>query len=301
MNSRAIARFGIETPRERIAAGAAAMFRYAVMGFVIAISVLPLVWVVISSLETNSEILSSALNLPAQPSLKGYATAFRFARLDLKFITSLIVAASTTALSLLIYSLAAYALSRFRFRLRTLVFTLLISSILIPVNTMVQPVYEMVLRLGLYDTKAALILVYTGFSMPLCLFVLRSYMMHLPYGMEESAYLEGASVPHLLADHAAAHPAGAGQLGGAHLPRIVERAAVRAPAHLLGAQPHPAAGDALLHAAVHLRLLGHVRRPGDLRGAVDHPLHRAAEADHVRRRRRRHQRVTADAVPSKLN
>ena len=75
------------------------------MGFVIAISVLPLVWVVISSLETNAEILSSALNLPAQPSLKGYATAFRFARLDLKFVTSLIVAVSTTTISLLIYSL----------------------------------------------------------------------------------------------------------------------------------------------------------------------------------------------------
>ena len=181
MTSGAAEHVGIETPRRRIAAGAAALFRYAVMGFVIAISVLPLVWVVISSLETNREILSSALNLPAQPSLKD--------------VTSLIVAASTTAVSLLIYSLAAYALSRFRFRLRTLVFTLLISSILIPVNTMVQPIYEMVLRLGLYDTKAALILVYTGFSMPLCLFVLRSYMMHLPYEMEESAYLEGASVP----------------------------------------------------------------------------------------------------------
>ena len=167
MTSGAAEHVGSETPRLRIAAGAAALFRYAVMGFVIAISVLPLVWVVISSLETNREILSSALNLPAQPSLKGYATAFRFARLDVKFVTSLIVAVSTTAISLLIYSLAAYALSRFRFRLRTLVFMLLISSILIPVNTMVQPIYEMVLRLGLYDTKAALILVYTGFSMPL--------------------------------------------------------------------------------------------------------------------------------------
>ncbi len=195
MSSRAAEQVGLRTPHERFAAGAGALFGYAVMGFVIAISVLPLVWVVISSLETNAEILSSALNLPAQPSFKGYATAFRFARLDLKFVTSLIVAVCTTTISLLIYSLAAYALSRFRFRLRTLVFTLLISSILIPVNTMVQPVYEVVLRLGLYDTKAALILVYTGFSMPLCLFVLRSYMMHLPYEMEESAYLEGASVP----------------------------------------------------------------------------------------------------------
>ena len=118
MTSRAPERIGIETPRERIAAGAGALFRYAVMGFVIAISVLPLVWVVISSLETNGEILSSALNLPANPSLKGYATAFRFARLDLKFVTSLIVAASTTTISLLIYSLAAMQLSRFRRRTR---------------------------------------------------------------------------------------------------------------------------------------------------------------------------------------
>ncbi len=171
------------------------VFIYGVISFVVFISLFPLIWVLISSFETNEEILSSALNFPKSPSFKGYVIAIQLAKLHLKFITSLIVACSTTAGALIIYSMAAYVLARCKFKLRGFIFALLISSILIPINTMVQPVYEIVRRLGLYDTKYALILVYTGFSMPLCLFILRSYMLNLPAELEESAYIEGASFP----------------------------------------------------------------------------------------------------------
>jgi len=171
------------------------VFVYLVVVFVLFISVFPLVWVFVASFKTNTEILSSALTLPKTPSFAGYIWAFKIAKLQYKFATSLIVAFSTTVGSLAIYSMASYVLARTRFRLRGLVFTLLISSILIPVNTMVQPVYEIIRRLGLYDTKMALILVNIGFSMPTCLFLLRSFMLHLPTELEESAYIEGASFP----------------------------------------------------------------------------------------------------------
>lgn len=171
------------------------LFRYGIMALVIFISVAPLIWVFISSFETNEEILSSALNLPKTPSFAGYKMAIELAKLHFKFITSLIVASSTTVAAIIIFAMAAYVLARCKFRLRGLIFSLLISSILIPVNTMVQPVYQIIKTLGLYDTKGALILVYTGFSMPICLFLLRSFMVNLPYELEESAYLEGASFP----------------------------------------------------------------------------------------------------------
>ncbi len=171
------------------------VFIYLVIVFVLAISVLPLIWVVVTSFKSNQEILSSAITLPKVWSPHGYVVAVQLAKLHLKFITSLIVATSATVGALLIYSMAAYALGRTKFKLKGLVFTLLISSILIPINTMVQPVYEIIRRLGLYDTKAALILVNIGFAMPLCLFLLRSFMLSLPYELEEAAYIEGASFP----------------------------------------------------------------------------------------------------------
>jgi raffinose/stachyose/melibiose transport system permease protein len=171
------------------------VFVYAIILFVLFISLVPLLWVLIASFKTNAEILSSALTLPKSPSFAGYRWAFKLAKLQYKFATSLIVAASTTVGALVIYSMAAYVLARTHFRFRGLVFTLLISSILIPINTMVQPVYEIIRRLGLYDTKLALILVNIGFAMPTCLFLLRSFLLNLPAELEESAYIEGASFP----------------------------------------------------------------------------------------------------------
>jgi raffinose/stachyose/melibiose transport system permease protein len=170
-------------------------FVYFIVLFVLFISLVPLAWVLIASFKTNAEILSSALTLPKSPSFAGYRWAFKLAKLQYKFATSLIVAISTTVGALAIYSMAAYVLARTNFKFRGLVFTLLISSILIPINTMVQPVYEIIRRLGLYDTKLALILVNIGFSMPTCLFLLRSFLLNLPTELEESAYIEGASFP----------------------------------------------------------------------------------------------------------
>ena len=167
-------------------------FRYTVIGFVVFISLAPVIWLVISSFQTNEEILSSALHLPKSPSLAGYRSAIEIADLHWKFVTSILVGSITTVLSVTIYAMAAYVLARTRFALRNPIFTILVGSILIPVNTMVQPVYQVVRSLGLYDTRAALILVYTGFAMPVALFLLRSFMLHLPRALEESAYLEGA-------------------------------------------------------------------------------------------------------------
>lgn len=165
---------------------------YIFMAFVILISIGPLVWVFLSSFKTNNEILESAFTVPKTPSLVGYQIAFETANIPMRFLTSLLVATSTTVISLVIYSMAAYVLARCKFRLRGAVFGLLISSLLIPSNAMIQPIYSTVQALGLYDTKAGLILIYTGFSMSMCLFLMRSFFLSIPKELEEAAYIEGA-------------------------------------------------------------------------------------------------------------
>lgn len=166
---------------------------YLIMGFVVLISIVPLIWVFMSSFKTNIEILESAFTIPKTPSLIGYIIAIETANIPMRFLTSLTVATLTTIISIIIYSLAAYVLARCNFKLKEMIFGLLICSLLIPSNAMIQPIYATIKALNLYDTKGALILVYTGFSMAMCLFLMRSFFLTIPKELEEAAYIEGAS------------------------------------------------------------------------------------------------------------
>ncbi|MDY3919457.1 MAG: carbohydrate ABC transporter permease [Candidatus Limivivens sp.] len=168
------------------------VFDYAIMVFVVLISIAPLIWIFISSFKTNKQILSSAFSLPTSLYLEGYAIAIEVANIPMRFLTSVIVAGSSTILAILLYSLAAYVLARTEFKGRNFLFFLLLSSMLIPSNAMVQPVYFVVKSLGLYDTKRGLVLVYTGFAMAMTLALMRSAFMRIPRELEEAAYLDGA-------------------------------------------------------------------------------------------------------------
>ncbi len=168
------------------------IFCYLVMGFVILICVFPVVWIFISSFKTNLEVLGGAFTWPHTPSLYGYKTAIEVSKIHLRYGTSIIVSSSATVSSLLIYSMAAYVLARYDFKLKGFVFALLISSMLIPGEALIQPIYRFINKVGLYDTKAALVIVYTAFHMSLVLFLMRSYFSDIPKDIEESAVIEGA-------------------------------------------------------------------------------------------------------------
>ena len=168
------------------------IFGYGVMLFVIIISLVPFVWTFISSFKTNNEILGSAFSFPTRISFTAYVQAITITKLHLRFVTSLIICVTSTAVALVIYSMGGYVLGRVSFKYKEAVFALLISSLLIPTDAMIQPIYTVINFFGLYDTKMALIVVYTAFALPICLFLLRSFFANIPKEIEESAYIEGA-------------------------------------------------------------------------------------------------------------
>ena len=165
---------------------------YIVFAFVLIISIFPFIWVLLSSFKSNREILSSAFALPAKITFDGYRIAMKQANIPMRFFTSLIVASSATIISILFYSMAAYVLARFDFKLKNYVYGLLICSMLVPTNAILQPIYSIVRTLGLYDTKGALILVYSGFGMALTLFLLKGYFQNIPKELDEAAIIDGA-------------------------------------------------------------------------------------------------------------
>lgn len=171
---------------------AARVFSYLFMALCVLVALFPIVWVVLSSFKTNREILSNGLQLPSTFSFSGYKQALEMAPILKFFANSLIVSFASTALNVFILAMAGYVFAKKKFRFKNLIFGILSLSMVIPSTALMSPVYTVITKLHLYDTKMALILVYTALNMPISLMILRSAFAAIPTELEEAAYIDGA-------------------------------------------------------------------------------------------------------------
>ena len=171
---------------------AARVFSYLFMALCVLVALFPIVWVVLSSFKTNREILSNGLQLPSTFSFSGYKQALEMAPILKFFVNSLIVSFASTALNVFILAMAGYVFAKKKFRFKNLIFGILSLSMVIPSTALMSPVYTVITKLHLYDTKMALILVYTALNMPISLMILRSAFAAIPPELEEAAYIDGA-------------------------------------------------------------------------------------------------------------
>ena len=171
---------------------AARVFSYLFMALCVLVALFPIVWVVLSSFKTNREILSNGLQLPSTFSFSGYKQALEMAPILKFFVNSLIVSFASTALNVFILAMAGYVFAKKKFRFKNLIFGILSLSMVIPSTALMSPVYTVITKLHLYDTKMALILVYTALNMPISLMILRSAFAAIATELEEAAYIDGA-------------------------------------------------------------------------------------------------------------
>ena len=130
---------------------------------------------------------------PDNPTLEHYQEVFTNGDFLVALRNSAIVAASTTLLSLIIGTVGAYALGRFKFRGRLPVMYLILSMTMFPAIAILGSLFDMVRRLGLYNQLPSLIITYLVFTLPFTVWVLTSFFQALPKELEEAAYVDGAS------------------------------------------------------------------------------------------------------------
>lgn len=176
------------TPKQKVAHG----FSYLFMTLCVVVALFPIIWVILSSFKSNKEILSNGLSLPTSFSFHGYTEALKMAPILKFFGNSVLIALISTVLNVFFLAMAGYVFAKKRFRLKNTLFMILSLSMVIPTTALLSPVYTVITKLGLYDTKAALILVYTALSMPISLMILRSSFAAIPTELEEAAYIDGA-------------------------------------------------------------------------------------------------------------
>lgn len=172
----------------------ALILQYGVQLLIIVLSVFPVIWVILSSFKTNSEILAGPFTLPSgiMTGINAYVYLFEKYNFLLYFRNSLIVSAISTAVSLICFSMAAYVLARYRFPGRGLLFALFTITMLVPGHSKAQPIFSMITSMGMYDSLAGLTLVYLGSGIAMSIFVLRSAFMAIPKELDEAATVDGA-------------------------------------------------------------------------------------------------------------
>lgn len=152
----------------------------------------PLAFVVVVSLRSFDDIIMRGLAAwPTGLTFEGYLTAFNAGTRG-ALINSAIVTVATVFVSLLLGSMAAYALSRFAIPFRRAILLIMLAGNLLPPQILLIPVSKITESFGIYDTLLALIVVQVGFGLGFYTFVLHGFMRGLPQEVFEAAVVDGA-------------------------------------------------------------------------------------------------------------
>lgn len=163
-------------------------------------AVYPLVWVLITSLKFTRELYSDPFGLPRFWKWSNYEEAWVNANMGRYFFNSLAVTAGSTVLLLALASTAAFALARFEFRFKGLVWAYILFGFLIPHSVILVPLAIFTREIGLYNSLIGLALVYAAVGIPWNVFFLRAFMEAIPSELEEAAVLDGASMWNVFRD-----------------------------------------------------------------------------------------------------
>jgi len=167
--------------------------RYAILSCFAVVILYPFALMIFGSLKTETAFLANPVSPPTTIELRNYQFAWSEAHIPKFALNSLIVSTGTVLLTLVTGSMAAFALSRIRFRGRSWIYLAFVLLLTVPVQIYIIPLYIIIVRAHLSDSLVGLILPYTTGSLPLAVFLLKTYFDQLPSEVMDAARLDGCS------------------------------------------------------------------------------------------------------------
>ena len=166
---------------------------YLVLGGIAIAMLLPLLWLISTAFKSPSENLFQfpPQLLPENPTFNNFTRVWDANPFGRYLFNSTLIAVITVALNLLICSLAAYPLARLRFKGRELIFSLIVSTILIPFQIVMIPLYIITVRLGL--TNSYIGAIFPGIASAFGIFLMRQAFQGVPKELEEAARIDGCT------------------------------------------------------------------------------------------------------------
>lgn len=167
---------------------------YVFLTLVAIIYLAPLLWIFMVSFKTNAEIFTSPFALPESFYLDNFIFAWTAGKLGIATLNSFIVCGVTLVLSMLIGSMAAFAIGRLRWRLAGPCMTFFMIGMMIPVHCVMIPLFTRFAKMGLSNSLVGLVLPYLTFSLPVTIFIMTGFFKSMPNELIESACIDGASI-----------------------------------------------------------------------------------------------------------
>jgi raffinose/stachyose/melibiose transport system permease protein len=154
--------------------------------------VLPLVWMVLSSLKVNTQFLSDPFGVPTTLEFSNYVDAWNLG-IGQYLMNSVIVTLASVLATTMISAWAAFGLTKLTLPFSRTVLFLIVGGLMLAPTVALIPLLRLLQGLGIYDSLLGLIVLYTAFRIPFTTFLIRSYMVDLPHEVDEAARLDGCS------------------------------------------------------------------------------------------------------------
>lgn len=167
---------------------------YLIMAIVLIVTVYPLLWMIFCSFKTVNEFYTNTWLPPAKWYLGNFITAWNRANMGTRYLNSIMVTGLYLLINIPVSMCASYAFSRVRFVGRDSLYKFLLAGIMIPTGVLTLPIYSVMVQFRLLNSRVGLSLVYAGMSTAFSIFIMRTFFISLPKGLEEAARIDGCSM-----------------------------------------------------------------------------------------------------------
>ena len=162
----------------------------ALFGFV---ALYPLYFVIVSSLKSRREYVSNRFGLPHEWTLVNYVEVFDRFNLGRALFSSVVTTAGGVVICVILALVLAYAVTKMRLPFRNIIFVLVIGTLVLPVQTILFPLYQTLIALGFVGTYWGLMVTFATFGLPLTVYLLAAYFKGVPDELLDAARVDGLS------------------------------------------------------------------------------------------------------------
>ncbi len=182
----------VKVKRKKLSIGR--VITYMILSIWAITTIFPFVWVINNSFKPSREVVNSSFSPPKEFTLANYENAFEKQNVLTSYYNSLIISGSVTIAVLTLSSMMAFAMTRYNFKGRGLINSLIISSLMFPAFSTIIPVFKMMVEANLLNKSLSVILPQVAGNLSFSTIVMMGFLRGIPLEMEEAAYMEGAGV-----------------------------------------------------------------------------------------------------------
>lgn len=165
---------------------------YGVLGAAALVAIAPLAWAVLTSFKVKTQVLAyPPVWWPSPLTFENYREVLFGSNMPRYLVNTLVVALISIVIALVLATHTAYAATRFRFRGREVTMFVILSASMVPIISLLTPLYLVWTRLGLHDSYIGVSLAYAAWQTPTAIWLIRGFVEAVPKEVEEAAMLDG--------------------------------------------------------------------------------------------------------------